>query len=139
MTSSGSYTDPSFLVRQRCFLGRTTAGAAGTSILDTPYSAMRLHALTAGVITAGTVVGTGVGAAGVAVNVQVNGSNIANGTIALSTNAKGVFGTTADLNYAVPAGGTISIVNGTDATFVCTVAYDWSLDPAPTTTWAGPQ
>lgn len=138
MTSTGSYSDPSFLIRQNLFLGRTVAGAAGTSIILTNNENWRIRYLSAGVITSGTTVGTGVGAAGVAVNVFV-GSAIVSGTVAtLSTNAKGVFGTSGDMNYAVPAGGTIAIVNGTDATFVATVQLEYHIDPAPTTTWVGP-
>jgi len=132
---AGNYDHPSYITRQNLFLGRTTAGAGGTSILYTPITAMRIRTLTAGVITAGTVVGTGVGAAGPCVSVQVNGSLVAGGTVALSTNAKGVFGTTADLNYACPAGGTLSIVNGTDATLVATVQLEYHNDPVGT--WLG--
>lgn len=132
--SQGNYDHPSYIVRQNLPLGKTSAGAAGTSILYSPQSAMRLRSMTASVFTAGTVVGTGVGAAGVAVNVFV-GSAITGGTVSLSTNAKGVFGTTGDLNYAVPAGGTIGIVNGTDATFVATVQLEYHNDPVGT--WLG--
>lgn len=130
----GNYDHPSYIVRQNLPLGRTSAGAAGTSILYTPQTAIRIRSLTAGIITAGTVVGTGVGAAGVAVAVW-NGTAVVGGTVSLSTNAKGVFGTTGDLNYAVPAGGTISIVNGTDATFVATVQLEYHNDPVGT--WLG--
>lgn len=130
----GNYDHPSYLTRQQMVLGKTTAGAGGTSILATFPSAIRVRTLNAGIITAGTVVGTGVGAAGVAVSLY-NGTAVVNGTVSLSTNAKGVWGTTADLNYTIPAGGTLAIVNGTDATFVATVGIEYYLDPAAT--WTG--
>src|SRR4051812_49406165 len=114
--AQGAYDHPSYLTRQHLLLGKTAAGAGGTSILATFPYAIRLRTMNAGVFTGGTVVGTGVGAAGVAVSL-LNGTAIVGGTVSLSTNAKGVFGTTSDLNYTVPAGGTLAVVNGTDATF----------------------
>lgn len=130
----GPYDHPSYLARQQICLGRTTAGAAGTSILYTFPSAMRLRTVTCGVITAGTVVGTGagLGAAGISL---LNGTAIVSGTLSLSTNAKGVFATSGDLNYTVPAGGTLAVVNGTDATFVGIVNLEAHLDPGAS--WTG--
>lgn len=130
----GPYDHPSYLARQQIFLGKTAAGAGGTSLLYTFPSAMRLRTVSCGVFTAGTVVGTGVGAGAAGITL-VNGTTIVNGTLNLSTNAKGVFATTGDLNYTIPAGGTLAIVNGTDATFVGIVGLEAHIDPAGS--WTG--
>lgn len=128
--AQGPYDHPSYLTRQNLCLGRTIAGAAG-AMNWSPQSQIVIHRFTASVVTAGTVVGTGVGAAGACVSLR-NGTAIVSGTIALSTNAAGVFGTTADLNYTVPAGGTLSVVNGTDATLVAYCNVEYNLDSAAT-------
>lgn len=128
--ASGSYEHPSFLTRQNLCLGRTIAGA-GAAMNWSPQSAIVIHRFTASVVTAGTVVGTGVGAAGACVSLR-NGTAIVAGTVALSTNAAGVFGTTTDLNYTVPVGGTLSVVNGTDATLVAYCNIEYNLDPSAT-------
>lgn len=125
----GPYDHPSYLARQQICLGRTTAGASGTSILYTFPSAMRLRTVTCGVITAGT---TATAASGI---VLQNGTAIVSGTLSLSTNVKGVFATSGDLNYTIPAGGTLSIVNGADATFVGIVNLEAHLDPGAS--WTG--
>lgn len=134
--AQGQYDHPSYLTRQQIYLGRTTAGAAGTSVFFASPSAIRIRAFNANIFTAGTVVGTGVGAAGVAVALY-NGTAIVGGTISLSTNAKGVTGTSGDLNYTLPAGGTLSVVNGTDATFVADVRMEAYIDPAGSWTGSG--
>lgn len=130
----GPYDHPSYLARQQIILGRTTAGAAGTSVRYTFPSAVRLRTVTCGVVTAGTVVGTGVGAGAAGITLQ-NGTTIVGGTLNLSTNAAGVFATTGDLNYTIPAGGTFAVINGTDATFVGIVGLEVHLDPGAS--WTG--
>lgn len=129
--AQGNYEHPSYLTRQHLFLGRTTAGAAGASINFTPPYPIVLHRFTASVSVAGTVVGTGVGAAGACVSLR-NGTAIVAGTVVLSTNAAGVFGTTTDLAYTVPAGGTLTVLNGTDATLVASCAVEYNIDPSGT-------
>lgn len=124
----GNYDHPSYLTRQQLQFGRTVAGAGGTSIRTTFPSAMRIRSVTCGVVTAGTV-------AGAAAGIVIQQDGTAKGTIGLSTNIAGVFGTATGLNFTVPAGGTFAIVNGTDATFVGIVSAEAHLDPS--TTWTG--
>lgn len=125
---SGPYDHPSYLTRQHVYFGRTAAGAAGTSIRHTFPSAIRVRSVTAGVVTAGTVA-----AAASGLIIQQDGT--AKGTISLSTNVAGVFGTAGNLNFTVPAGGTLAFVNGTDATFVANVSAEIHLDPGAS--WTG--
>lgn len=125
----GNYDHPSYLTRQQIVFGRTTAGAGGTSIRCTFPSAMRLRSVSCMVVTAGTV-GT---AAAAGIVIQQDGT--AKGTIALTTNVAGVVGTVGSLNVTIPANGTLSFVNGTDATFVGYVSAEMHLDPGAT--WTG--
>lgn len=124
----GSYDHPSYLARHWQHFGRTSAGAAGTSIRHTPPFAIRVRSVTAGVVTAGTV-------AGAAAGIVIQQDGTAKGTITLSTNVAGVFGTVGSLDFTVPKGGTLAFVNGTDATFVADVSAEYHLDPS--TTWTG--
>lgn len=126
---SGAYDHASYLTRQQIMFGRTTAGAAGTSIRHTFPSAMRVRSVTCSVVTAGTV-GT---AAAAGIVIQQDGT--AKGTIALTTNVAGVVGTAGSLNFTVPAGGTLAFVNGTDATFVGYVSAEAHLDQGAS--WTG--
>lgn len=129
---SGNYDHPSYIARQTLNL-TTVAGAAGKIYRTFPWP-IRIRTFIAGVQTAGTVVGTGVGAAGACVSLQ-NGTAIVSSTNVLSTSAAGVFGTTGDLNYTLPVGGTLAVVNGTDATLVATATIEYHIDPSAT--WLG--
>jgi hypothetical protein len=125
---TGRYDHPAYLVPQWQHFGKTTAGAAGTSIRHTPPYAIRIKSVTAGVVTAGTV-------AGAAAGIVIQQDGTAKGTISLSTNVAGVFGTAGGLDFTVPAGGTLAFVNGTDATFVADVSMEYKIDPAAS--WTG--
>lgn len=133
--SQGNYDHPSYITRQMLNLGNTTAGAGGTSARRQFPWPIRVRSIVAGVVTAGTVVGTGVGAAGACVSLLNNGTAIGTSTVVLSTNAAGVFGTAGDMNFTLAAGNTLSVVNGTDATLVANVGVEWHIDPSAT--WLG--
>jgi hypothetical protein len=126
-TTGGNYDNPSFLVRQQIFLGRTIAGASGTSCqIAFPVSNMRIRAVALNVITAGTTTDT--------YTVQAGTTSI--GQIIIGTGAANTVTTSSDLNTILTNGTTLNIKNGTDATKVVSVTVEAHIDPAAV--WTGP-
>lgn len=126
----GNYDHPSYITRQQICLGKTTAGANGTSLITalSPVSNMRVRAVSATVITAGTSAGAGNCA------IILNGTTSI-GQINLGTSAAGTVVASSDLNTTISSGTALAIKNGTDATGVCQVTVEAHLDPS--TTWTG--
>jgi hypothetical protein len=121
-TSQGAYDHPSYITRQQLFIGRTVAGAAGTSCqVGFPVSTMRIRNVAFTVITANTSVTTNTVLAGTA----------SIGTIVVtSAAAANTISTSGDLNYTLTQGTALSIKNGTDATGVGSIMVECSIDPA---------
>ena len=121
-TSQGPYDHASYLTRQNVYLGRTTAGAAGTNCqMGFPVSNMRIRAVAYTVITPTTSVST--------MTILAGTGSI--GTIVLtSAGAALTVSTSADLNTTIAQGTTLSIKNGTDATGVGSITVEYSIDPA---------
>jgi hypothetical protein len=128
--AQGAYDHPAYLARQMINMGRTTAGATGTSGGAVFPYAMRIHGGAALVNIAGTSTGSGH-------RVDILVGTASAGQIALGTNTVGAgvnMGTT-DANILVPAGTPVYLRNGTDATGVATVMLDATIDA--TGIWAG--
>lgn len=124
---SGPYDHASYLTRQQIRLGKTTAGASGTSAYAAfPASNMRIRNIAAVVVTAGTSTNNTL--------TVLNGTSSV-GAIVLSTNAIGSIGTSGDLNITVGTNTTLSIKNGADATGVAEVVAEGYVDPA--SGWTG--
>lgn len=127
MANSGPYDHPAYLARLAVGV-TSTAGASGTSGQITFPSAMRLRNCCATVRTAGTSATTGN-----KVDIFVGTASV--GTVALGTGAAGTNGTSGDLNTLVPAGTTVALKNGTDATGVAHVLMEMHID-STTGTWS---
>lgn len=126
---SGNYDHPSYLTRQMVTLGKSVAGANGTSCYKAfPTANMRIRNVAAVVVTAGTSSGSGHQA------IILNGTTSI-GSIALGTSAIGSVSTSGDLNTTINAGTAISVKNGTDATGVYDIVAEMYIDPA--SGWTG--
>ncbi len=125
--AKGNYDHPAYLARLAVGV-TSTAGASGTSGQISFPSAMVLRNVAATVRTAGTSAGTGH-----KVDIFVGTASV--GTIALNTLTAGQNGTSGDLNTLVPAGTTVALKNGTDATGVTHVVMEMHVDPT-TGTWS---
>lgn len=140
-TSQGPCDHPSYIVRTQIFLGKTTAGANGTSQTYAPTNNMRLRNVSAVVVTSGTSSGAGnqviVGCVGTCttfttgVGTQGTGTTTL-GTVVLGSSTAGSVGTSGDLNVVVNAGSFVYLKNGTDATGVANVAIEAHVDPLAT-------
>jgi tellurite resistance protein TehA-like permease len=121
-TSQGAYDHPSYITRQQIFLGRTIAGAAGTSCqVGFPVSAMRIRNIAFNVITANTSVTT---------NTVLAGTTSIGTIVVGSAAAVNSVSTSGDLNYTLAQGTVLSIKNGTDATGVGSIMVECAIDPA---------
>jgi hypothetical protein len=129
--ATGSYEHPAYLARMPILMGRTTAGANGTSSgVALPWP-VRIHGLSALVAAAGTSTGSGA-----RLDILVGTSSM--GQVALGTSSVGSvipLNTATDLNIPVPSGSVIYLRNGTDATAAATVVLDATLDA--TAQWPG--
>jgi hypothetical protein len=127
--ASGNYDHPAFLAREIINMGRTTAGANGTSAgMAFPY-AMRLHGIAALVTAAGTSTGSGH-----RVDILVGTASVGQLPLGTATVNSVVLGTS-DLNVLVPPGVGVFLRNGTDATGVAAVTIDATMDAGAT--WVG--
>lgn len=128
----GNYDHPSYVARQLALLGVTTAGANGTTTTNfiAPWD-VNIHNVTAIVKTAGTSATTGN-----KVFLLAGTSTITAGSVTLGSSTAGVSGTSGDAAFKVTAGTQINIKNGTDATGVAVVTFDYNIAP-DTGTWVG--
>lgn len=135
--SQGGVDHPSYLVRQQLWLGKTTAGANGTSQLAALSNQTRLRNASAVVNTAGTSATTGnqiiIGCVGTCttftagVGTQGTGTTTL-GTIVLGTSTANSVATSGDLNAVINAGSVVYCKNGTDATGVASVSLEHHVD-----------
>lgn len=141
----GNYDHPSYLARQQVSIGKTTAGANGTSGQRSYTNNQRLRNVSAAVITAGTSATTGnqiiIGCVGTCTQFGTTGVGTVGtatttlGTIVLGTSAANVIATSGDLNTCLNAGALLYLKNGTDATGVAEVTGEMHVDPLGT--WVG--
>lgn len=141
----GNYDHPSYLARQQVYLGKTTAGANGTSQLVALSNNTRLRNASAVVNTAGTSATTGnqiiIGCVGTCTQFGTTGVGTLGtgtttlGTIVLGTSAANAVATSGDLNVCINQGALVYAKNGTDATGVASVTLESHVDPLGT--WAG--
>jgi hypothetical protein len=129
--AQGNYDHPSYLTRQMEVLGKTTAGASGTSL---PFSFpvdIRARQLSVVVATAGTTAGAKVNL------ISLNGTTTTTvGSVATSTSTANTVLTSTDMNTIVTAGSLMYLTNGTDATSVAYASLHFHVDPSGT--WVGP-
>lgn len=141
----GNYDHPSYLARQQVNLGRTTAGANGTSGARAFTNNERLRNVTAVIGTAGTSATTGnlliVGCVGTCTQFSAAGVGTVGtatttlGSITLGTSTALSVATSGDLNVCLNAGAVLYLKNGTDATGVVEVTGEMHVDPLGT--WVG--
>lgn len=141
----GNYDHPSYLARQQVTLGRTTAGANGTSGVRAFTNNERLRNVVAVVGTAGTSATSGnqiiIGCVGTCTQFGTTGVGTVGtatttlGTIVLGTSTALSFATSGDLNVCINAGSVVYLKNGTDATGVAEVTGEMHVDPLGT--WVG--
>lgn len=128
--AQGGIDHPSYLTRQLSSQFTTTAGANGTS---TSYWAfpwdINIHNVQAVVKTAGT-------SAGHQVFLLAGTSTIAGSTVTLGTSAAATVGTSGNSAQKVTAGTVVYTKNGTDATGVAVVNFEFNIAP-DTGTWLG--
>lgn len=124
----GNYDHPAYLARLVVPLHVTTAGASGTSGLNSFPVPLRIRKVTATVRVAGTSAGSGH-----KVDVFVGTSSV--GTIALNTLGAGISASSTDMDTLIPAGTKIYTVNGTDATGTAQLVAEMHIDPT-TGTWS---
>jgi hypothetical protein len=123
--AQGNYDHPSYLTRQMVQLGRTTAGATGTSAYFGAVSNFVVRKVALTVQIAGTAATTS----------TVLSGTTSIGTIAITSAAvAGTVFTSADLNTLVTAGNALSIKNGADATHVVQAVAEAYLDVQATWT-----
>lgn len=127
----GNYDHPSYLTRQMIALGKSVAGANGTSCYKAFPSNMRVRNVVGCPTIAGTSATTG------HKGIVLNGTTSL-GEVVLGTNAVGVTGSSGDLNSTITAGTALSIKNGTDATGVAEFIAEMYIDPAGSWTGGGP-
>lgn len=114
-----AYDHPNHIIRrEQSFL--TVAGNGTSSARMLNFQKLRLKKVHARVVTAGT-------AAGHALNVYHGTTSI--GAISLGTSAAGVTGSSAELNRTVESLELLAITNGTDATGVALVSYEYEYLP----------
>ena len=124
--AQGNYDHPSYLTRQQIFLGRTVAGANGTSCqIGFPVSNMRIRTVGLNVVTAGTATDT--------VTFQAGTSSI--GSLVMPNPAANTVVVSTDLNFTLAQGTNFNVKNGADATRVVSVVLEAYIDPA--STWTG--
>jgi len=131
--ASANYDHPSFITRQMESFGKTTAGASGTSVLAVYPTAMRVRRVSASITTVGT--SSGAGAALGLYAYDGTTTTTASATLfTLGSSTVNTMFTSADLNFAVPAGGMLFAKNGTDASSVVNLTAEIHLDPT-TASW----
>lgn len=143
--AQGNYDHPSYLTRVLFGLGLTTAGANGTSGGRSLVSDMRFRKMSALIKTAGTTAGnnailfcigqivTGYNLSPPALTTSTSGTNTI-GSMILTTSTANAVLTSTDMNTRVLAGAAVFLKNGTDATGVCVVDLEASIDPSGTWT-----
>lgn len=143
--AQGNYDHASYLTRQSIYLGKTTAGANGTSQLAVLPNNMRLRNAIAVVNTAGAGATTGsqiiVGVVGTCTQFGITGvGTVGTGTttlgaIVLGTSTANSFATSGDLNVCINAGSVVYLKNGTDTAAVGSVTLEAHVDPLGS--WVG--
>ena len=114
-----AYDSPEYAVRrEQSHL--TVAGATTESARIMSFQRLRLKKVHAQVVTAGT-------ATTHALNIYHGTTSI--GSISLGTSAAGSTGSSAALNRTVDSLEQVNIVNGTDATGVAVVSYEYETLP----------
>lgn len=128
-----AYDHPGYLTRQFEGPFTTTAGANGTSTWGVvyPYD-IHIHTVSAVVKTAGTSA-----ASGNQVFLLAGTSTVVGTPVALGTNTAGFVGTSADAAATVAAGTVIHVKNGTDATGVAIVNFEFNVAPNAAQNWVG--
>lgn len=114
-----AYDDPDYTIRREQSM-LTVAGNAAVSARMINFQKMRLKKVHARVVTAGT-------SAGHALNIYHGTTSI--GAISLGTSAAGATASSAALNRTVDSLEQVNIVNGTDATGVAVVNYEFETLP----------
>lgn len=146
--AQGNYDHPSYITRVSFAMGKSTAGANGTSAGQPLIYDTRVRTMAALVNTAGTTAGNS--AILFAVGQTVTGYNLIPqvlttstalatttlGSVTLTTSTANVVAVSTDMNARVLAGGALFLKNGTDATGVYTVNVEANIDPLAT--WTGP-
>lgn len=141
----GAYDHPSYITRQQIHVGRSTAGANGTSMITGFPNTVRARNVSAAVVVAGTsatsghqallyLLGTGTTYTSAGVGTQVTGTTSL-GVIVLGTSSVGQVGTSGDLNATVNQGSILFAKNGTDATGTYELTVSLHLDPSAS--WTG--
>lgn len=122
--TQGNYQDPSYNCRQIEFLGATTAGTNGTSLVQACPTPMRIRRATVTVKTAGT-------ASTAAVNfISLNGTTTSTlGSASTGTSTANTVVQVSDMNFALATGALLYTTNGADGTGVSNVILEWHLDP----------
>lgn len=124
--AQGNYDHPSYLTRQQIFLGKSVAGASGTSCyFGAPASNIRVREVAVTVITAGTATST--------LTIQNGTSSV--GNIVVGTQAAGTVLVSGDCNTTVAQGTSLNVKNGADAVVVFQAVAEAYIDPA--STWTG--
>lgn len=116
------YDHPNCVVRRESS-HTSTAGNGAVSCRFAHFQKMRLHAAHVQVVTAGTAAGH------VAI---IKDGTTALGTATLGTSAAGVKVALDGLNRTVESGNMLSATNGTDATGVYQVTYEFQVLPDAT-------
>jgi hypothetical protein len=115
-----AYDNPNATIRREdSFL--SVAGAAGVSCRFVTYQAKRLKAVHAMVVTAGSS-----NSPGHALTIKNGTTSI--GLLALGTQTAGALVSVTGLNASVASLGLLSMTNGTDATGVALVTYEYHMD-----------
>ncbi len=113
------YDAPNCTVRREdCFL--TTAGNGAVSARFATFQKKRLHAVHVQAVTAGTTAGH---------TVIIKDGTTALGTATMGTSAAGTKVALTSLNRTVETGNVLSATNGTDATGVALVTYEYQMLP----------
>lgn len=143
--AQGNYDHPSYLTRQMTALGKSVAGANGTSCIKVFPCKVRLRNVASVILTAGTsatsgnqtllyMSGTGTTYTAAGVGTQVTGTTSL-GVIVNGTGVANTTGTSGDLNVTLNQGAIFFAKNGTDATGVVDLVGEIYLDPSAT--WTG--
>lgn len=132
--AQGGLDHPAYLTRQLALLGVTTAGANGTTTTNfvAPWD-INVHNVTGFVKTAGTSATTGN-----QVFLLAGTTTVAGSTVVMGTTAAGGTATSGNAGVKVTAGTQINLKNGTDATGVTLITFDWNIAP-DSGTWVGGQ
>jgi hypothetical protein len=114
------YDHPNCIVRREAsFL--TTAGAAGVGARFCMFQKIKLKAVHAAVVTAGTSASTN--------TLIVKNGTTALGTMTLGTSTAGALVNSATLNTEIASMSVLSVTNGADVVGVAMVSYEYEVQP----------